>query len=85
VGVDLAIAYFYSGDTSRAVGVAEGVIEMDDTFVPAYFNVAIFYDAQGNRTAAVAAAERYQELDPDGQFGNPDVAAQIIAGGLEQQ
>lgn len=83
VGVDLAIAYFYSGDTSQAVGVAEGVIEQDDTFVPAYFNIAIFYDAAGNRTAAVAAAERYKELDPNGEFGNPDIADQIIAGGLE--
>jgi tetratricopeptide (TPR) repeat protein len=84
VGIDLAIAYYYSGDASRAVEAAESVIAADDTFVPAYFNIAIFYDTVGDRDAAVAAAERYKELDPDGQFGDPSIADQIIAGGLQQ-
>jgi tetratricopeptide (TPR) repeat protein len=83
VGIDLAIAYFRSGETSMAVGIAEDVIAKDETFVPAHFNIAIFYDAAGNRTAAVASAERYKELDPNGEFGNPGIADQIIAGGLE--
>ena len=84
VGVDLAIAHFYSGDASAAIGVAEAVIVEDETFVPAYFNIAIFYDSVGNREAAIVAAERYKELDPEGQFGDPGVADQIIAGGLNQ-
>jgi tetratricopeptide (TPR) repeat protein len=84
VGIDLAIAYFYSGDASQAIGVAEGVIAQDDTFVPAYFNIAIFYDSIGQREAAVAAATRYKELDPNAEFGDPGIADQIIAGGLGQ-
>ena len=84
VGIDLAIAHFYSGDTSTAVGIAEDVIAKDETFVPAHFNIAIFYDAAGDRAAAVASAQRYKELDPNGEFGNPQVADEIIAGGLGQ-
>jgi len=84
VGIDLSIAYFYSNDTSHAIGVAEAVIVEDETFVPAYFNLAIFYDSMGDNESAVIAAQRYKELDPNGQFGDPGVADQIIAGGLNQ-
>ena len=84
VGVDLAIAYFYSGEASAAIASAEGVIAADSEFVPAWFNIMIFYDTAGQRELAVAAAQRYQELDPEGQFGDPNIATQVIEGTLGQ-
>ena len=84
VGVDLAIAYFYTGRTAQAIQTAEAVLAANPEFVPAHFNIAIFYDASGQRELAIAAAQKYQELDPEGQFGDPAIAEQVIAGTLNQ-
>jgi tetratricopeptide (TPR) repeat protein len=67
VSVDLAIAYFYSGQTDRAIETAEQVIAESPEFGPAYFNVAIFYRAIGQTDAAVVALQRYLEVEPQGQ------------------
>ncbi len=67
VEVDMAIAYFYSGQTPRAIEVAERVMAESPEFAPAYYNGAIFYRASGQTADAVAALERYLELEPEGQ------------------
>jgi tetratricopeptide (TPR) repeat protein len=66
VGVDLAIAYFYSGQTQRAIDVAEQVMVESPEFGPAYFNAGIFYRAAGRTGDAIAALERYLEIEPQG-------------------
>ena len=67
VTVDLSVAYFYSGETARAIETAEQVIAESPEFAPAHFNVAIFYRATGQNDQAVAALERYLEIEPGGQ------------------
>jgi tetratricopeptide (TPR) repeat protein len=77
VSVDLAIAYFYSGQTDRAIETAEQVIAESPEFGPAYFNVAIFYRAIGRTDAAVVALQRYLEVEPEGQ--NAAAAQSMLA------
>ncbi|MDF1543024.1 MAG: tetratricopeptide repeat protein [Anaerosomatales bacterium] len=67
VSVDMAIAYFYSGQTSRAIEVAEQVMADVPEFAPAYFNAGIFYRAAGRMDDAAVAFTRYLEIEPDGQ------------------
>jgi tetratricopeptide (TPR) repeat protein len=57
VSVDLAIAYFYSGQTDRAIETAERVIAESPEFGPAYFNAGDLLprqrtDRRGRRGAA---------------------------------
>lgn len=66
VGTDMAIALFYSGQTSRAIDVVERVQEEAPEFGPALFNAGIFYRGAGDATRAIAAFERYLEIEADG-------------------
>ncbi|MBW6469269.1 MAG: tetratricopeptide repeat protein [Coriobacteriia bacterium] len=67
VAVDMAIAYFYSGQASRAIEVTEQVMADSPEFAPAYFNAGIFYRAVGRTDDAAASFARYLEIEPDGQ------------------
>ncbi|MDZ4178399.1 MAG: hypothetical protein U1E29_04080, partial [Coriobacteriia bacterium] len=75
---DAAIAHFYAGDVAESIALVESVSAQTDEFAPAYFNAGIFYGAAGMNAQAVAAFERYLELDPDGQAGDPQLAASRI-------
>ncbi len=79
VMTDLAIAYFYSGQWSKAVETIESAMEVDPEFAPAYYNAMIFYDSVGDTVSSTSNAVRYLELDPQGQNGgDPTVAQRII-------
>jgi tetratricopeptide (TPR) repeat protein len=75
---DAAIAHFYAGDVAESIALVEAVFAQTDEFAPAYFNAGIFYGAAGMNAQALAAFERYLELDPDGQAGDPQLAASRI-------
>ncbi len=80
VMVDYAITLFYTGDTLKAIEIAEGVIKNDPTFAPAHFNVGIFRQTSGDNENALVAFKKYLELDPQGAAGgNPDYAKQQIS------
>jgi tetratricopeptide (TPR) repeat protein len=79
VHVDAAIAEYYSGDAQSAADRAERAIEIAPDFAPAYFNGGIFYADLGRTQEALAAFGRYLEIDPDGQFGDPQYAQEQIA------
>mgnify|MGYP002152302034 CR=1 FL=1 len=81
VEVDLAIALFYSGQADRAIELVEQVMETSPEFAPAYFNAGIFYRAFGRTDDAVAALERYLELEPEGSSAASarDMLAQMAA------
>ncbi len=68
VGVDLAIAYFRSGETTMAIAMAEGVQKLAPTFTQAPYHLGVFYGASGDSAKAIVAFERALELDPDGQI-----------------
>lgn len=76
---DFAISVFYSGDTPSAISVIEQVMEEKPDFSQAFFNAGIFYNSAGMGPQAAAAMQRYLELDPDGQTGDPDLANKIIS------
>ncbi len=79
VQVDYAITLFYTGDTLTAVKTVEGVEKADPKFAPAPFNLGIFYGALGENAKAIAAFNRYLELDPKGEKGgNPQYAKQQL-------
>ncbi len=80
VSTDLAISKYYSGDIEGAIVVVEEVMESGPDFAPAFFNAGIFYNSASMTQEAVAAMTRYLELDPQGQFGDPDLARETIAG-----
>jgi len=79
VRVDHSITVFYTGDTATAIKLAEDVTKDDPTFGPAYFNLGIFYQNTNDKAKALAAYNKYLELDPQGsKGGNPDYAKQQI-------
>lgn len=79
VRVDHTITVFYTGDTPTAIELAEQIIKDDPTFAPAHFNLGIFYQSSGDNQKAVAAFNKYLELDPQGsQGGNPDYAKEQL-------
>lgn len=80
VTTDLAIATFYSGDTTAAIALVAPVSKANPTFPQAWFQLGVFYEAAGQPTKAIAAYERYLKLDPKGEKGNADyVKTQLAA------
>jgi len=79
VQTDLSIAYFYSGETTQAVGTVNKVLAQNPKFAPAWLNLGVFYSAQGDKAKAIAAYEKVLELDPKGTTTNTDYAKQEIA------
>ena len=80
VATDLAISKYYSGDTAGAIVVVEEVMVSGPDFAPGFFNAGVFYNSAGMTQEAAAAMTRYLELDPQGQYGDPALAGEIIAG-----
>ncbi len=78
VAVDLAITYFYSGETTRAIATATTVTKKHADFAPAWFNLGVFYGSNGNNPAAITAFEKAVALDPKGQSINLQYAQQQL-------
>jgi len=79
VTTDAAIAHYYAGETDKAILLIEPIMVSAPTFAPAFFNAAIFFDTVGQPAKAAAAANKYLELDPEGQSGDPELAKSIAA------
>lgn len=84
VVVDFAITQFYTGDTTGAIKTAEGIRKKDATFAPAWFNLAVFYGAQGDNAKSLKYFKKAIELDPKGESVSVDYAKQQVAA-LESQ
>jgi tetratricopeptide (TPR) repeat protein len=54
------------------------VIKKDPAFAPAYYNLGIFYQAQGFNDLAVVAYQKFLALDPTGKQGNADYVKQQL-------
>lgn len=76
--VDYAITVFYTGETDKAIVQVEKVIKKNPEFPPSYFNLGVFLTALGDNAKAVAAYQKYLELDPKGEQGNADFAKQEL-------
>lgn len=74
VSTDYAIALFYSGDTTKAIEVAEQTKKDNPTFAPVVFNLGVFYQSKyetdtadaASKTKAIAAFNEYLKLEPSG-------------------
>jgi tetratricopeptide (TPR) repeat protein len=67
VETDFAIVTFYSGETTAAIVIGEGVTRTKPDFAQVWLNLGVFYGAMGQNAKAIAAFERYVKLDPKGQ------------------
>jgi tetratricopeptide (TPR) repeat protein len=61
---DLGVAYFEQGNTNRAEVQFGSALEKDSKFLPAIFNLALSYEADGKHDAAKREYELYLSLDP---------------------
>jgi len=66
VQTDFAIVTFYSGDTTAAIALGEGVTTRQPDFAQAWLNLGIFYAGSGQIDKSISAFERYVKLDPKG-------------------
>jgi tetratricopeptide (TPR) repeat protein len=78
VSVDLAIAYFYTGDTAKAIDTAGAVAKKHADFAPAWFNLGVFYGSSGDNATALADFKKAVALDPQGTSINLSYAQQQI-------
>lgn len=62
--VDMAIAYFYTGQAETATVEAKKAIEYNPDFPQAYYNLGIFLSSQGKVDEAIEAYEKFIKLDP---------------------
>lgn len=78
VGTDLSIAYFSSGETTKAIVTAEGVSVANPDFASAWFNLGVFYAASSDNPKAIVAFEKAVALDPKGDKINVEYAKQSL-------
>jgi len=67
VRTDMATAYFYSGDTARALKELNAVLKADPKHENALFNLGLVSRQTGDTAAAKAAWERYLKVAPKGE------------------
>jgi tetratricopeptide (TPR) repeat protein len=79
VTVDYSIATFYSGDTTAAIAIAEPVTRSQPTFVQAWLNLGVYYEAARQNAKAINAFEKYLVLDPTGKQGDSNYVKQQLA------
>ncbi|MDZ4063871.1 MAG: tetratricopeptide repeat protein [Coriobacteriia bacterium] len=78
VTTDLAIAYFYTGQTDMAIITVEPVLKANPDFAQAFFNAGVFYNTAGQTERAAAVLTKYLELDPQGASGNREFAERTL-------
>jgi len=66
--IDLATAYFQTGDYERAVEILTGVLQSEPSNLVALFNRAMALESQHRYREAIADWTRYLELDPAGDW-----------------
>jgi hypothetical protein len=77
VQTDMAIAQYYSNDTTAAIVTIQAVMKKDPKFAPAPFNAGIFYAGVGDAVKATEAFNTYLKIEPTGQ--NADTAKKFLA------
>ncbi len=65
VRTDMAVSYFYGGDSLSAIENVEAVMAATPEFATAYFNAGVFYQATGRDADALRVLKRGVELDPE--------------------
>jgi tetratricopeptide (TPR) repeat protein len=69
---DYAVVLYYTGDATAAIAAGERAVALDPKLTVMWFNLGNFYLAQaktgvaGTKAKAIAAYNRYLQLDPSG-------------------
>lgn len=79
VSVNRAMCQFYEGDTDAAVSALQDLTASDEDYAPAWLNLGIIYQAQGQTDYAKEAYEKAVELDSNGDQGVKDSAEQRLS------
>lgn len=77
--VDRALCQYYEGDTSAAVTALEELTQSSPDYAPAWLNLGMLYETQGNTDAATSAYEQAQTLDPNNEYGAYSYATQRLS------
>ena len=62
----LALAYFYTGDTDKAITTINSATEADPTYKHAWLSKGFIMTSYGHNEEAVMALNKVKELDPGG-------------------
>lgn len=77
--VDRAICLFYAGDHGAATEALEAFVESDASFAPAWANLGMFYESDGDSKRAADAYRRAIEVaGEDDAYGVRDYARQRL-------
>lgn len=79
VKVNIALCTFYSGDSSGATDQLLKLTESSPNYGPAWANLGLTYEAQGDSDKARAAYAKAEEMDPQDEYGAKSYAEQRIA------
>ncbi len=62
---DLGAALLFQGQIVRAINLFDAAVEIDPTFPPSYFNLALCHMSRNDRVAARASLQQYLRLRPN--------------------
>ncbi|AVX19465.1 Tetratricopeptide repeat-containing protein [Carboxydocella sporoproducens DSM 16521] len=62
---DLATAYYYTGDTVKAIELAQKALSINPDFTPARLNLAIYLSSQGKYQEAINELKKIPATSPD--------------------
>lgn len=79
VRVDRALCEYYTGDLSAARASLEELTESAPDHAPAWANLGMVYESQGETDKALAAYEQAVSLDPDDEAGAKGFAEERIS------
>lgn len=79
VRVDRALCQFYRGETEEATTALEQLCETAPDYGPAWANLGLVYEYQGEQDKAKEAYQKAVEVDADDEYGAKSFANQRIA------
>lgn len=79
VRVSRALCQYYKGDVDAARAALEELTASAADYGPAWANLGMIYEEQGDTEAALAAYEKAVEADPDDEYGAKTYAEQRIS------
>lgn len=79
VRVSRALCQYYKGDVDAARAALEELTASAADYAPAWANLGMIYEEQGDTEAALAAYEKAVEADPDDEYGAKTYAQQRIS------
>lgn len=85
VKVNRALCQFYAGDTAEATAALEQLTTDASDYGPAWANLGLLYEYQGEQDKAKDAYQKAVEVDADDEYGSKSFADRRIAAMSAQQ